>query len=289
MADSKITALTAISTVDPTADPLVIVDVSDTSMAASGTTKKSTINQLLGAGGTATLASATISGDLTVDTSTLKVNSSANQVGVGITTFTGTQSLQVLTGLRISDANPESLNCLNLAVTSTTSTIETRYETPLILATSVIERYRISSTGIATWSNVDNVAGTAMTLNATGLGVGVSPSYKLDIAGSGRFTNNIYVPSSVTYKVGPLSATWAGLRFDSANAMFLDSDTSISFRVNGGTSFATAMVLTSSNNIQIANTASAPAAPASGGVLYVEAGALKYRGSSGTVTTIANA
>lgn len=29
--------------------------------------------------------------------------------------------------------------------------------------------------------------------------------------------------------------------------------------------------------------------PTSGGVLYVESGALKYRGSSGTVTTIANA
>lgn len=29
--------------------------------------------------------------------------------------------------------------------------------------------------------------------------------------------------------------------------------------------------------------------PTGGGVLYVEAGALKYRGSSGTVTTIANA
>ena len=82
MADSKITALTAISTVDPTADPLVIVDVSDTSMAASGTTKKSTINQLLGAGGTATLASATITGDLTVDTNTLKVDSTNNRVGV---------------------------------------------------------------------------------------------------------------------------------------------------------------------------------------------------------------
>jgi len=68
MADSKITALTAISTVDPTADPLVIVDVSDTSMAASGTTKKSTINQLLGSGGTATLASATITGAATVGT-----------------------------------------------------------------------------------------------------------------------------------------------------------------------------------------------------------------------------
>jgi len=88
MADSKITALTAISTVDPTADPLVIVDVSDTSMAASGTTKKSTINQLLGSGGTATLASATITGDLTVDTSTLKVDSANDAVGIGTTSPT---------------------------------------------------------------------------------------------------------------------------------------------------------------------------------------------------------
>jgi hypothetical protein len=89
MADSKITALTAISTVDPTADPLVIVDVSDTSMAASGTTKKSTINQLLGAGGTATLASATITGAATVGT-TLGVT--------GVSTFAaGTLLLPALT------------------------------------------------------------------------------------------------------------------------------------------------------------------------------------------------
>jgi hypothetical protein len=33
----------------------------------------------------------------------------------------------------------------------------------------------------------------------------------------------------------------------------------------------------------------APSAPGTGGRLYVEAGALKYRGSSGTITTIANA
>jgi hypothetical protein len=42
-------------------------------------------------------------------------------------------------------------------------------------------------------------------------------------------------------------------------------------------------------NVFIANTAVAPAAPTGGGVLYVEAGALKYRGSSGTVTVIAPA
>jgi len=42
--------------------------------------------------------------------------------------------------------------------------------------------------------------------------------------------------------------------------------------------------------IGIANATTAPTTnPTNGGVLYVEAGALKYRGSSGTVTTIANA
>ena len=42
--------------------------------------------------------------------------------------------------------------------------------------------------------------------------------------------------------------------------------------------------------IFIANAATAPIAnPAGGGILYVSAGALKYRGSSGTVTTIAAA
>ena len=86
MPDTKITALAAITTVAPSADLFPIVDVSDNSMAASGTTKNITVNQLLGAGGTATLASATISGDLTVDTSTLKVDSANNRVGIGIAT-----------------------------------------------------------------------------------------------------------------------------------------------------------------------------------------------------------
>jgi hypothetical protein len=45
---------------------------------------------------------------------------------------------------------------------------------------------------------------------------------------------------------------------------------------------------TAAKTIQIAN-GTAPTANVTGGQLYVEAGALKYRGSSGTVTTIANA
>jgi hypothetical protein len=40
----------------------------------------------------------------------------------------------------------------------------------------------------------------------------------------------------------------------------------------------------------IANRTTAPTTnPSGGGILYVESGALKFRGSSGTVTTLANA
>ncbi len=97
MADVKITALTAISAnpVNPATFPMPMVDLLDTSMAASGTTKKVTVNQILGAGGTATLASATITGaatvgttlgvtgNLTVDTDVLKVDTTNNRVGIG--------------------------------------------------------------------------------------------------------------------------------------------------------------------------------------------------------------
>jgi hypothetical protein len=50
----------------------------------------------------------------------------------------------------------------------------------------------------------------------------------------------------------------------------------------------TAAGTTAAKTIQIAN-GTAPTANVTGGQLYVEAGALKYRGSSGTVTTLANA
>lgn len=92
MPDSKITALASIGTgADPANDPLVIVDVSDTSMAATGTTKKVTLNQLLGAGGGAasfssltTTGAATFNGNTTLgdaqtDTSTINAKLTARQ------------------------------------------------------------------------------------------------------------------------------------------------------------------------------------------------------------------
>ena len=78
MADLKISQLNSIVTVVPATDVLPVVQ--------GGTTLKITPNQILGAGGTATLASATITGDLTVDTSTLKVDSTNDRVGIGTVT-----------------------------------------------------------------------------------------------------------------------------------------------------------------------------------------------------------
>jgi len=42
-------------------------------------------------------------------------------------------------------------------------------------------------------------------------------------------------------------------------------------------------------HVYIANRTAVPGTPSGGGFLYVESGALKYKGSSGTVTTIAAA
>jgi len=200
MPDSKITALASTGTgTDPANDPLVIVDVSDTSMAASGTTKKVTLNNLLACSPTATLASATITGDLTVDTSTLKVDSTNNRVGIGTATPAVTLDAVSAAGgiIRIrggSGTNQGGAFYVSNSAGSGTlaafgdyanvgggtpdaaATVFTASAVPLRFDVGATEKMRIASDGICTWSNVGGVGGTAMTLNATGLGVGEAAS-----------------------------------------------------------------------------------------------------------------
>jgi hypothetical protein len=229
MPDTKITALTAIGAnpIIPATFPIPMVDLTDTSMAASGTTKKVTVNQILGSGGTATLASATITGDLTVDTSTLKVDSTNDRVGFGTATplnrgqiqgagqatvtptVTGDQSAlslidsqtvannggMLVLGSICSNGNFGQVGIKSLLTNGLQNgTSALAFFTRAAVAdTTLSERYRIAQDGVATWSNVGGVAGTAMTLNSTGLGIGASPSYKLHIGDSQASQTTIYV------------------------------------------------------------------------------------------------
>jgi hypothetical protein len=206
MPDTKITALTALTAADPANDVLPIVDVSDTTMAASGTTKKISINNVLGAGGTATLASATISGNMTVDTNTLFVDAANNRVGIGTASPAAPLSIGsaisrylLADGQTIGSSYAEVTTTggnANYGVVNSAATLFTNAlanasffgsgnATPLQFITNSTSRYEISSTGVATWSNVGGVAGTAMTLNSTGLGVGGSAAARIHAIDSG--------------------------------------------------------------------------------------------------------
>jgi hypothetical protein len=173
--------------------------------------------------------SATITGDLTVDTTTLKVDSANDKVGFGTTSpFTRADSLSsrntALGSIAAFNTMPLSVTDdtafavgvgggLNFRAKLTSSTYSTYagiwsyresalnsdYAGSLIFGTSdnsngyPIERFRISSSGVATWS----VGGsTAMTLNSTGLGVGTTDTTngRLSIrAGTAATGNSLFL------------------------------------------------------------------------------------------------
>ena len=365
---------------------------------------------------------ATITGDLTVDTNTLFVDSANNRVGIG--TVTPATPLNIGTAVsRHFLANGQTTGSSYGEITTTgadviygavdaaaglftnaianASFFGSGNATSLQLVTNSTSRYEISSTGVATWSNVGGVAGTAMTLNSTGLGVGYTPSGSADKLGSAatlgvvatgatadlnfrnssltaiqriRYTDGtgaltigsatgtaypvelggntttraITIDASQNVGIGVTPSAWSGISakvlefgnsgsnnslwgngtndlhlvsnayFNGANWIYNRTAAANRYnQLNGshawynapsGTAgnaitFDQAMTLDASGNllvglttagttaaktIQIAD-GTAPTANVTGGQLYVEAGALKYRGSSGTVTTIANA
>ena len=188
MADTKITALTALTAADPANDVIPIVDVSDTSMAASGTTKKISVNNILGASGTATLASATITGALTVDTTTLVVDATNNRVGIGtaspISQFANTSTTDTITG-NVADglawrsvsndwaaaiiSRPASGNAFALRAHTGGATAS---DYPLWLSAGASSgNFVLSATGNGVVTFGDGAGNTRMTLNSTGLEV----------------------------------------------------------------------------------------------------------------------
>jgi hypothetical protein len=279
MADTKITALTALTAADPASDVLPIVDISDTTMAASGTTKKISVNNILGAGGTATLASATITGDLTVDTNVLKVNTTTNRVGINTTA--PNQNLEI-TG----SGNPLVVDgCSAVRLNNTVSgrpavvgvddsqnfviwNVGTEVSETIKFLTgggNGKEQYRITHGGVFNW--YDGAGGTRMTLNANGLGIGVTPSaqlasyksFQFGIGGNliGRSDDSGIELSSNSY------------RNSGGNYIYLNTTTAASYRQYSGThqwftapsgtagnaiTFTQAMTLDASGNLLVGTT-----------------------------------
>jgi hypothetical protein len=162
MADSKITALTALTAADPVNDVFPIVDVSDTTMAASGTTKKISVNNILS-------SSPTASGALTV---TGLVTAGSATITGALTVGNGTSATQTFSGVtNILDIGYGSLR--GGSAYGDVRLWTDRFRIYNNAGTQIIKN--ISGTnGDETW--YDGAGGTRMTLNSTGLGVGVTPS-----------------------------------------------------------------------------------------------------------------
>jgi len=174
MADSKITALTALTAADPANDMMPIVDVSDTSMAASGTTKRISINNILACSPSATLATATITG-------------AANFNGGALAAYLNGNLMFGSSG-----------NIVNFFAQSSGFAFKEN--------TGANNLVTISNAGV--FGFLDGAGGTRMTLNSTGLGVGASPTEKLTVWGAptvygdGRFNVGLFDPTSATTGTG---------------------------------------------------------------------------------------
>ena len=335
MADTKITALTAISTnpVNPATFPIPMVDLLDTSMAASGTTKKVTVNQILGSGGTATLASATITGAATVGT-TLGVTGASTLASASVTGALGAAGLNVTgatipaNGVYLGSANNLSFSyasTLGMTLNSSglgiggTPTEKLSVNGSIGFQNAATQRWHITATSGSDLVFTRSGGADRFTMTSDGnLGIGVVPSawgagYKVIESGSSTKqaglsfytsadrarlfsnqywdgTNTVYknTGSAAAYETRSDSHVWeiapsgtAGNAITFTQAMTLDASGNLLVGlVTAGT--------TAAKTIQIAN-GTAPTANVTGGQLYVESGALKFRGSSGTITTIAAA
>ena len=108
--------------------------------------------------------SATITGDLTVDTNVLKVDTTLNKVGIGVATLTGLSTLNVAGDVAITS---------DLVLKNGAGTAQ-----GYIFGSSGLN-YRVIASNPHVWQE----GGTdLMRLNSTGLGIGDSPSYKLHVA-----------------------------------------------------------------------------------------------------------
>jgi len=228
MPDTKITALTALTTADPATDMFPVVDVSDTTMAASGTTKRISINNILACSPTATLASATITGDLTVRTNAI----SATSTGVGFGITTAAAAIDVVSSFQWRS---------NVAGAD-----------KLAMFSGGAGLIYLGSTTASALGFLYN-GSEAMRLNSTGLGVQVTPSAPLCIKTRNSDSVGLRVLQSTGGTAGiqftddPVTADWGSILATSANVI-LRSNSFLQFQTGGATE---RMRIDSSGNVGV--------------------------------------
>jgi hypothetical protein len=258
---------------------------------------------------------ATITGDLTVDTSTLKVDSTNNRVGIRTASpaepLTIDNTSGVTTGALRVFATDQSQSRISIQNTNGQAYHlvagypgSSNAGFALYDNTAAATRLYVDNTGIQTWQNVGGGSGTAMTLNATGLGVGMSPSATLSALKSsatqatGLILRNAngtdgssisldFETSAGTSGVeGSLAGRISGRRVGSGTTGALDF-----FVNNAGTLGSAKMTLDASGNLILLSSAT-PSTLGTNGMLTVNATSntnlrFSYRGSDGT-TRVAN-
>jgi hypothetical protein len=273
MADLKISQLDAITVLAPAVDVLPVV--------SGGVTKKILVNQILASGGVASLASATITGAATVGT-TLGVTGNLTVAGSGPHRFGTTnysqfdQSSLQLVGSRSSPGA--------LSIFSNANRLFFQGDTGGYLFQN--------GANTLTLLSIANDA-TQLTVNSNGFGVGITPgALGLSVSKTSGTSAGyqIYQTSTEVVRIATdniniyiQGITNLPMRFYTNNINNMTLDTSGNLLVGLATAGTTA-----AKTIQIAN-GTAPTTNVTGGQLYVESGALKFRGSSGTITTIAAA
>jgi len=185
--------------------------------------------------------------------------------------------------------------------------------------TAIVSGGTAYATQIYTVNSTPLQFGTNSTIKATldssgNLGIGVTPSawstYKaMQVGYTGSFSAHPSIELALmTSNAYFASGGWTYIQNGYSSQYYQTNGTHVWRTAASGTAaglvtYTQAMTLSAAQNLLLGGTSdptsaakciviyngTAPTGNVAGGILYVEAGALKYRGSSGTVTTLANA